>query len=296
MNQESTVTYHESSLSKRTPLPKFQLFIVFLIQLAEPITGTVIYPFVNQFVRDTGITQGDERKTGYYAGILVFSTGILVRNAFSSPDVAVMTSLAPTGVSKSVMGETLPAAILKEKRRQGTTLSVTPGITTGLLTSDNRPYGCATTANDIQSEQSAQDPLDFPLPFSERLSRILLTLVVYGFSAFIDMSSLVFQPLVYSTSISLGGLGLDPYRIGTIMGTWGIINAVVQVLFLARAIRKIGARNLEIISLLSYAFSLSLYPLLSFLAKRAGRVDGFVWSVMAVQLFLALTNISSYGV
>ena len=55
---------------KRTPLPKVQLFVLFLIQFAEPITATVIYPFVNQFVRDTGIIGGDERKTGYYAGII----------------------------------------------------------------------------------------------------------------------------------------------------------------------------------------------------------------------------------
>jgi hypothetical protein len=56
---------------ERTPLPKLQVFIVFLIQFAEPVTATVIYPFVNQFVRETGITGGDEAKTGYYAGIVV---------------------------------------------------------------------------------------------------------------------------------------------------------------------------------------------------------------------------------
>jgi len=64
----------ESATHRRrrpTPLPKFQLFIVFLIQFAEPVTALVIYPFVNQFVRDTGITRGDETKTGYYAGMIV---------------------------------------------------------------------------------------------------------------------------------------------------------------------------------------------------------------------------------
>jgi len=56
---------------ERTPLPKLQLAIVFLIQFAEPITALVVYPFVNQLVRETGITGGDESKTGYYAGIIV---------------------------------------------------------------------------------------------------------------------------------------------------------------------------------------------------------------------------------
>ncbi|KAF8627715.1 hypothetical protein AX14_011311 [Amanita brunnescens Koide BX004] len=53
-----------------TPLPWRQLLIVLLIQFAEPITGVVIFPFINQFVRETGVTGGDETKTGYFAGII----------------------------------------------------------------------------------------------------------------------------------------------------------------------------------------------------------------------------------
>ncbi|KAJ7433742.1 major facilitator superfamily domain-containing protein [Mycena latifolia] len=55
---------------KRTPIPKVQVGIVLLIQFAEPITALVIYPFIVQFVRDTGITGGEETKTGFYAGLL----------------------------------------------------------------------------------------------------------------------------------------------------------------------------------------------------------------------------------
>ena len=69
-NYEHAITATHDT-EKPTPLPKFQIFIVFLIQFAEPITSLVIYPFINQFVRETGITNGDERKTGYYAGIIV---------------------------------------------------------------------------------------------------------------------------------------------------------------------------------------------------------------------------------
>ena len=72
--QDSDVDAHTSlsvSDSKRTPLPKLQIFILFLTLFSEPITALVIFPFINQFVRETGITQGDERKTGHYAGIIV---------------------------------------------------------------------------------------------------------------------------------------------------------------------------------------------------------------------------------
>ncbi|KAL4261267.1 MFS transporter superfamily protein [Pleurotus pulmonarius] len=54
----------------RTPLPAFQLGIILFIQAAEPITASVIFPFVNQFVLESGVTRGDERKVGYYAGII----------------------------------------------------------------------------------------------------------------------------------------------------------------------------------------------------------------------------------
>ncbi|KAJ6589490.1 major facilitator superfamily multidrug-resistance, DHA1 sub-family [Mycena capillaripes] len=55
---------------KPTPLPKLQVFILILIQFSEPVTALVIYPFIIQFVRDTGVTGGDETKTGYFAGII----------------------------------------------------------------------------------------------------------------------------------------------------------------------------------------------------------------------------------
>ncbi|KAH8818544.1 major facilitator superfamily domain-containing protein [Flagelloscypha sp. PMI_526] len=60
----------DSTFSAEKPFPAFQLAIVFLIQLCEPVTSGVIYPFINQFVRATGVTNGDENKTGYYAGII----------------------------------------------------------------------------------------------------------------------------------------------------------------------------------------------------------------------------------
>ena len=68
---EGNLVHTTHDFEKPTPLPKFQLFIIYLIQFVEPITGLVIYPFINQFVRETGITNGDDRKTGYYAGIIV---------------------------------------------------------------------------------------------------------------------------------------------------------------------------------------------------------------------------------
>jgi len=67
----TTIHDDDHERMERTPLPKMQLLTVFLIMAAEPVTATVIYPFINQFIRDTGINKGNETKTGYYAGIIV---------------------------------------------------------------------------------------------------------------------------------------------------------------------------------------------------------------------------------
>ncbi|KAK0501218.1 major facilitator superfamily domain-containing protein [Armillaria luteobubalina] len=55
---------------KRTPLPWFQFCIVLVLQLAEPLTSQVIFPFAPQLIRDIGITHGDETKVGYYVGVM----------------------------------------------------------------------------------------------------------------------------------------------------------------------------------------------------------------------------------
>ncbi|KAG9087870.1 hypothetical protein FS749_002582, partial [Ceratobasidium sp. UAMH 11750] len=53
-----------------TPLPMKQISILLLMQLAEPIAATVIYPFIAELVNKTGVTGGDTSKIGYYAGLI----------------------------------------------------------------------------------------------------------------------------------------------------------------------------------------------------------------------------------
>jgi hypothetical protein len=57
--------------AKQTPLPQLQSFALFFIQFSEPVTALVVYPFIVQLVRDSGVTGGNEARTGYYAGFIV---------------------------------------------------------------------------------------------------------------------------------------------------------------------------------------------------------------------------------
>ncbi|KAI0364558.1 MFS general substrate transporter [Pilatotrama ljubarskyi] len=53
-----------------TPLPKGQIAVIMLLSLAEPITSHCIYPFINQLISELDITGGDEKKVGYYVGMI----------------------------------------------------------------------------------------------------------------------------------------------------------------------------------------------------------------------------------
>ncbi|KAG1745806.1 MFS general substrate transporter [Suillus paluster] len=54
----------------KTPLPKLQIGILMMMQLAEPIALTSIFPYINQLIRELGITGGNDAAVGYYAGII----------------------------------------------------------------------------------------------------------------------------------------------------------------------------------------------------------------------------------
>ncbi|SAM83443.1 uncharacterized protein UBRO_05465 [Ustilago bromivora] len=55
---------------KATPLPLLQLFILCLMRLSEPVSFTVIYPFVTPMLRSNLSSSIPDSQLGYYAGIV----------------------------------------------------------------------------------------------------------------------------------------------------------------------------------------------------------------------------------
>ncbi|KAF8875926.1 major facilitator superfamily domain-containing protein [Infundibulicybe gibba] len=70
IDEETALLAPAKKLHKPTPLPKVQIGIVLLLQLCGPITSQSIYPYINQLISELDITGGDERKVGYYAGLI----------------------------------------------------------------------------------------------------------------------------------------------------------------------------------------------------------------------------------
>ncbi|KAG2342104.1 MFS general substrate transporter [Suillus weaverae] len=67
---ETTPLVPAEASKPKTPLPKLQLGLLFMIQLAEGIASTSIFPYINQLISELGITGGNDAAVGYYAGII----------------------------------------------------------------------------------------------------------------------------------------------------------------------------------------------------------------------------------
>ncbi|KAJ8072018.1 hypothetical protein PM082_015576 [Marasmius tenuissimus] len=67
---EETALLSQRKKQQRTPLPHGQISLVLLMQISEPLASQSIYPYINQLVSELDITGGDEKKVGYYAGLI----------------------------------------------------------------------------------------------------------------------------------------------------------------------------------------------------------------------------------
>jgi hypothetical protein len=109
------------------------------------------------------------------------------------------------------------------------------------------------------------------------------------------MCNFALLPLMWSTPIPLGGLGLEPFRIGVALGSFGLASALVQVQIMGPVIRRFGSRRVFRVSSASSLLSFMMYPLMKYFAQRAGHVNGAVIACMIVQLCCGMAIYFAYG-
>src|SRR5262249_46796480 len=140
-----------------------------------------------------------------------------------------------------------------------------------------RKYGSRQT-EDSSELSSSTAPADNVIPLKELLSRpLLIALANHGFLSFLDQAHQAIMPLMYSTSISLGGLGLRPHDIGLVMGIWGACNAVFQVFFFSRVVKRLGPRGTYIMCISAFLVTFSSFPILNVFARVTGSTNAMVW-------------------
>ena len=150
----------------------------------------------------------------------------------------------------------------------------------------NRP---SSTVNVIEQ------PSKYPTIRVLLVPRIVTAIGNYALLAFFDQCMIILLPLMYSTSLSLGGLGFSTFTIGIILGAWGISNGLFSVIAFPRLLRTFGVKRLYIVSAASSFLCMAIFPVMGYLAKHAESVDAKIWPILIIQLALYILSYMGYG-
>jgi hypothetical protein len=101
-------------------------------------------------------------------------------------------------------------------------------------------------------EANSADVALKPLPLHAMLTpKVLIVTASYATMALFHVAFSSILPVFYATPIELGGLSLDPPRIGTILGISGLALGTFQVLFYARLNARFGTGAMYTTGILS---------------------------------------------
>ncbi|KAG2138592.1 major facilitator superfamily domain-containing protein, partial [Suillus bovinus] len=133
-----------------------------------------------------------------------------------------------------------------------------------------------------------------PLPLRALLtSKVSSVTVSYGTTALLHMSFMSVLPVFYATPIELGGLSLEPPRIGVLLAAQSVAHGVFQLLFFARLHDHFGARAIHVTGVSSGIPIVLLFPAINALARAYG-IGMAVWLCVALQLMLTISLIMCY--
>jgi hypothetical protein len=123
-----------------------------------------------------------------------------------------------------------------------------------------------------------------PPPLRSILTRpVLLSIANYAMLALIEMVCLALMPLMWSTPIEFGGLGMSPVAIGLWMSVYGCMDGIVQFTIFPRVVEYFGLRRVFVTCIAFAAVLLALFPLESLVIRHAVRSQ-IVWPLICLQL------------
>ncbi|KAG2138611.1 major facilitator superfamily domain-containing protein [Suillus bovinus] len=134
-----------------------------------------------------------------------------------------------------------------------------------------------------------------PLPLRDLLtSRVLSITASYATTGLLQTSFILVQPLFFATSIELGGLSLDPPRIGALLAVQSVAHGICQLLFFARLHHRFGAGAVHLTGVSLGIPIVILFPVINALARAYG-IGMAVWLCVAIQLMLTASLFMCYS-
>ncbi|KAI0295153.1 MFS general substrate transporter [Multifurca ochricompacta] len=368
-----------------TPLPRAQLSPLFLLIFAMSLMSASVIPYINELISELPITGGDERKAGYYSGIIIslYFVGeattvllwsrlsdfigrkpVLLGGTLGSIIATVLFGLSRTfwelaasrflagalngnaGVLPSMLVEvTDESNIARSMSLLILAWSVSFGIGSFVGGRLSRPHDhwpgafrntfwvkypyflpCAVTSafaivsllivsiflketlhkrnntskprfysgdsnagylrdgeSNIEDENNA---IVFPGMVQQRSSLralltrpVLLSISINALFAFLEISNNSLVPLVYTTPIRYGGLGLDPAQMGTFLGVFGILNGAFQFAIFPRIMKLMGLRGSLLASMSCLVPAFLLFPI-------NGTADNILWFLVLLHMLI----------
>lgn len=135
-----------------------------------------------------------------------------------------------------------------------------------------------------------------PKPLSLRAlltPKVLTVTASYAAMGLFRIAFISVLPVFYATSIKLGGLSLNPPRIGNILAAQGAAHVIFQLFFYPRLHDHFGARALHITGIGSSIPLVILFPVTNTLARAYG-IGLLVWLCVAIQLTLMISLTMCY--
>lgn len=124
---------------------------------------------------------------------------------------------------------------------------------------------------------------------------VLISAGCYAFFALTDIAVRTVFPVYFAIPIEMGGLGLDPSAIGTILALLGLTNGVCQSLLFAPLHDRLGPKNLYLIGTSLLLPAIALFPVTTWVARERG-LDSLVWTLVGAQMILCVFSSFSFSV
>ena len=112
--------------------------------------------------------------------------------------------------------------------------------------------------------------------------------------AFLEMCDATLVPLVYTTPIRFGGLGLDPATMGTCLAIFGTMTGILPFFFFHRIVNFLGPRRALVTFMSALIFAFLLFPINGTRARHTG-VDIVIWIFLLLHLLLMACINMTYG-
>ncbi|KAI9452893.1 MFS general substrate transporter [Lactarius psammicola] len=122
-----------------------------------------------------------------------------------------------------------------------------------------------------------------PLPLRALLTRpVVVSVANYCMISLLEMIAVTLIPLIWSTSVEFGGLGMNPASIGLWMAGYGFVNGVFQFVAFPRIIRRLGPRRVFIASILCFIPVYIMFPFENLALRHPSRGANVVAGLLVI--------------